>query len=303
MVYLLALAADVFLGVGWVLQQRVAARTHAADDSAGQALRKLIATPVWWGGIAAMAAGQSLAAWALQSGPVALVEPLLMGCLICAFGFAALRGSHRITLSELVGTVVVIGGVALFIGAAQPRANVRTQPTLVAVLVGTAAAAGVAALLVVGGRLAGLRRRIATQSVAFAAAAGVCYALQDLATRGAIDVVRRHNIDALVGNSWPYVLLSAATAGVLISQAAFRAARLDWSLPSTVAAQPIVAVPMAVGLLGDELRHSALNLALEALSLPLTVLGVLIVGRSLVLRRAPGTEQDEQPRVEPVGQS
>src|SRR5438128_2465646 len=153
MVFALAIAADTFLGVGWVLQQRIAARTRSADDRPVRALRRLITTPVWWGGIAAMAAGQSLAAWALQSGSVALVEPMLVGCLLCAFAFAAWRGGERITLSEVVGTVVVVGGVALFIGAAQPQADVRTQPTLVAVLVATAAGAGVAAILVVTGLL------------------------------------------------------------------------------------------------------------------------------------------------------
>jgi drug/metabolite transporter (DMT)-like permease len=302
MVYLLAIAADVFLGVGWVLQQRVAASTRDSDDPPVQALRKLIGTPVWWGGIAAMTAGQSLAAWALQAGSVALVEPLLVGCLLCVFAFAAWRAGERITLGEVVGTVVVVGGVALFIGAAQPQADVRSQPTVVAVLVATAAAAGVAAMLVIGGRLTGQRRHIAAQSATFAAAAGVCYALQDVATRGAIDVVRQHTVDALVGSTWPYVMLGAATAGVLVSQAAFRAARLDWSLPPTVAAQPIVAVPMAVWLLGDELRHTLITVPLELLSLPITVLGVVIVGRSLALRRAHGLPPHRLAEAEPARQ-
>ena len=302
MVFLLTIAADAFLGVGWVLQQQVAAHTRSSDDRPLRALRKLIGTPVWWGGIAAMAAGQSLAAWALQSGAVALVEPLLVGCLLCAFAFAAWRGRERVALGELVGTLVVVGGVALFIAAAQPHADVRTQPTLVAVLAATVGVAVVAAVLVVGGGLAGRRKRIAVQSVAFAAAAGVCYALQDLSTRGAIDVVSQHSLGRLVATTWPYVLLGAATAGVLMSQAAFRAARLDWSLPSTVAAQPIVAVPMAVWLLGDELRHTVVTIPLEALSLPLTVFGVVIVGRSGALRRAHGLKANRLAEAEPAGQ-
>src|SRR5919197_2908678 len=182
MVFLLAIAADAFLGVGWVLQQRVAARTGTSDDPPMRVLRSLIGTPVWWGGIAAMAVGQTLAAWALQSGSVALVEPLLVGCLLCAFAFAAWRGGERVTLGEVLGSVVVIGGVALFIGAAQPRADVRIQPAIVAVLLAAPAAGGAPAPLVVGGRLAGRRSCIAAQSAAFAAAAGVCYALQDVAT-------------------------------------------------------------------------------------------------------------------------
>lgn len=288
MVYLLALAADVFLGVGYVLQQRVAAHTRRSDDAALQVLRRLIATPVWWGGIAAMAVGQSLAAGALQVGSVAVVEPMLVGCLLCAFAFAAWRNKHRVTLSEVLGTLIVIGGVALFLGAADPQADVRTQPDLLATLVATAAVAALGAAIIVSALVAGWRNHIATESAAFAAAAGVFYALQDVATRGSIDVVQQHDLATLIGTSWPYVLLGGATAGVLVSQAAFRAARLDWSLPPIVAAQPIVGVALAVGLLGDNLRVTPVAIVFQAISLPLTLAGVLMFGRSLALRRAHG---------------
>lgn len=285
-VYLLAIAADAFLGVGWVLQQRVALRTRSSGDAAWRVLRRLIASPVWWGGIAAMATGQSLAAWALQAGSVALVEPLLVGCLLWAFVFAAWRGNERITSREVGGSLIVVAGVALFLGVAQPQADVQTQPNLVAVLVATTAVAGVATLVVLAALLAGRREHPAAQSAMFAAAAGVCYALQDVATRGSIDVVQQHDLASLTRTSWPYVLLGAATAGVLVSQAAFRAARLDWSLPPIVAVQAIVGVALALGLLGDDLDVSPLAIGLEALSLPVTLAGVLLVGRSLALRRA-----------------
>jgi drug/metabolite transporter (DMT)-like permease len=285
-VYLLAIAADAFLGIGWVLQQRVAAHARSSKDAAWRVLRRLIATPVWWAGIAAMAVGQSLAAGALQAGSVALVEPLLVGCLLFAFGFAAWRGKQRVTLSEVVGTLIVIGGVALFLGAADPQPDVRTQPDLLATLAAAASVAALAAAIIAAALLAGRRHRPAAASAAFAAAAGAFYALQDVATRGAIDVVQEHDLAALIQTSWPYVLLAAATAGVLVSQAAFRAARLDWSLPPTVAAQPIVGVAMAVALLGDTLRVTPVAIVFQAISLPLTLAGVLILGRSGTLRRA-----------------
>jgi drug/metabolite transporter (DMT)-like permease len=287
-VYLLAIAADVCLGVGWVLQQQVAATTRTKGDSAWQALRRLIGTPVWWGGIAAMAAGQSLAASALQSGPVTLVEPLLVGCLLCAFGYAAWRCKEPIRAGEVLGTLIVIGGLAMFVGAGRPQAEVRHQPSLMAVVVAASAATAVAGLILFSGQVAGRRRMIAAESAAFAAAAGIFYALQDVATRGAIDVVHGRDWGALVSTCWPYVLLVAAIAGVLLSQAAFREARLDWSLPPTVAMQPIVGVAMGVGLLGEHLRHTGWTLAVEAASLPITLVGVVIVGRSGAIRRAHG---------------
>jgi hypothetical protein len=296
-VYLLAIAADVFLGVGWVLQQRVATRTGSADDAAWRVLRRLIATPIWWGGIAAMAVGQSLAAWALQAGSVALVEPMLVGCLLCAFVFAAWRGAERVTAAEVLGTLTLVGGVTLFRVAGQPTADVRTQPNLLAILVATGAVSAVGAAIILAGLVAGRNNRLALESATFGAAAGVFYALQDVATRGAIDVAQQHQLVTVIRTSWPYVLLGAATAGVLVSQAAFRAARLDWSLPPIVATQPIVGVAMAVGLLSDNLRVTPTAVALELISLPLTLAGVLLVGRSRVLRRAPGRRRAELVKV------
>lgn len=286
MVLALAIGADALLGVGWVLQAQVAARNAARAESGWRLLRGLVKTPLWWGGIAAMALGQSLAAWALQAGAVAVVEPLLVGCLLFAFAFAAWHGIQRVSPGELLGTLVVVVGVALFLGAARPRPDLTLAPRLWVILAATAAATGLAALLVSAGRVIGRRRHPAGESAAFAAAAGVMYALQDVSTRGAIDVARQRNLVALVGTAWPYALLGAATAGVLISQAAFRAARLDWSLPPTVAAQPIIGVAMGVALLGDRLRWTTLSAVIQAVGVPLTLIGLVIVGRSPILRHA-----------------
>lgn len=280
--------ADIFLGVGWVLQQRVAARSRPSGDSGWRVLRGLVATPLWWVGVAAMAIGQTLAAWALQSGPVTLVEPLLVGCLVCAFAFAAWRGNEGIRRGEIAGSLILLGGVALFVGAAAPRPDARVEPGLAAVLLATGAVTVPAAMLVLMGRRAGSAENIAAEAAAFAGAAGMFYALQDAATRGAIDEVQRRSPAMLLTTSWPWVLLAGATAGVLVSQAAFQAARLDWSLPPIVAVQPLVGVALGIALLGERLRLSPLAATLEGISLPVTLLGVLVVGRSRALRQAHG---------------
>jgi hypothetical protein len=257
-------------------------------------LMGLVRTRTWWVGIASMAVGQTLAAWALQYGSVTLVEPMLAGCLVCAFGFAQWRGDEPFTLGALLGTAVVIAGIAVFLGASSPQPDVGNQPALLAVVTATAAVGALAAgIVVLAWTLRG--RAAAVESAGFAAAAGALYALQDAATRGSIQAARI-SFSALIHSAWPYVVLGGATAGVLISQAAFRAARLDWSLPPIVAMQPMVGVALGVGLLNDELQLSPLALVLELLSLPLTLAGVVIVGRSDVLRRAGGTGRLTPPR-------
>lgn len=286
MVFVLVIGADVLLGIGWVLQHEIAARTRRSQNGAWQMLMALVRTWTWWAGIAAMAGGQSLAAWALQYGSVALVEPMIAGCLVCAFAFARLRGDEPFKLGELVGTAVVIGGIAMFLAAASPEPNEHHEPAVLAVI---AAAAAVGVLAAAIGLLAwAMRRRSAAiESAAFAAAAGALYALQDAATRGSIQVAQQ-SFPAMIHSAWPYVVLGGATAGVLISQAAFRAARLDWSLPPIVAVQPVIGVALGLWLLDDEFRSTIVALVLEAVSIPLTLAGVVIVGRSGVLRQAHG---------------
>lgn len=286
MVFVLVIGADVLLGIGWVLQHEIAARSRHTQQGAVRTLMALIRTRTWWAGIAAMAGGQSLAAWALQWGSVTLVEPMLAGCLVCAFGFARLRGDEPFKVGELFGTVVVIGGIVLFLGAASPKPNEHQQPAVVAVIAAAVAVGALAAAIVVFAW--GVRSRsAAVESAGFAAAAGALYALQDAATRGSIQAAQ-NSIATMIHSAWPYVVLGGATAGVLISQAAFRAARLDWSLPPIVAVQPMVGVALGVGLLNEELRLTPVALVFETLSLPLTLVGVVIVGRSAVLRHAHG---------------
>jgi hypothetical protein len=116
-----------------------------------------------------------------------------------------------------------------------------------------------------------------------AAAAGVMYGLQDAATRGAIVFTDHHHLIAIIATMWPWVLLAAATAGVLLTQAAFRAERLDWALPPTAAAQPIAGIIVGVALLRDRLSAAGWALALEALCLIAMLGAVLLIGRSPVL--------------------
>ena len=106
------------------------------------------------------------------------------------------------------------------------------------------------------------------------------YGLQDAATRGAIVFTHRHKVIAVIPTMWPWVLLASATAGVLLTQASFRAGRLDWALPPTAAAQPIAGIVIGVVLLGDHLAATGLALAFESLSLVAMLGGVLLIGQS-----------------------
>jgi hypothetical protein len=128
--------------------------------------------------------------------------------------------------------------------------------------------------LLLAGKTLG-RRTLAVECVLVAAAAGAMYGLQDAATRGAIVSISHTRLAGLLATSWPYVVLAAATAGVLLSQGAFRAGRLDFALPPTAAAQAIGGI-----VLGDRLSATGTGLATEVISLLALVAGAVLIARA-----------------------
>jgi uncharacterized membrane protein len=289
---LIAIVAALFLGVGWVLQQRVATRSESSSLMSWEVLRELIGSLEWWGGILAMSIGQGLSAWALQLGPLSLVEPLLVTYLLFAFIVAAIPARHRIEWHEVAGCLVLIGAVALFLLIANPKINKNFTIGWFALAVACASIAAVVLVLVLVAKTVGKQRSIAVECSLFAAAAGILYGLQDATTRGAIVAVRGKALLSLAGTPWPYLILASATAGVLLTQSAFRAGRLDYALPPTATMQPIAGVALGVSLLGDRLSTTGLAITGELLCLAGMLAAVTLIARSPAL--APDKSQPRQ---------
>jgi hypothetical protein len=294
MVFVAGVLAAALLGVGWVLQQRVAVDAQSSDLLSWSLLRQLIGSGMWWAGIGAMAVGQSLSAWALQLGPVTLVEPLLVACLLFAFATSAVLTRHRVQWPEVAGTLLLAGALAAFLTVADPRPDRQARPTGVAITIGVATVAGAAALLVGAAKLVG-RRALPVECALIAVAAGAMYGLQDVATRAAIVSVEHRHVADLLRLCWPYLVLGAATAGVLLSQSAFRAGRLDYALPPTTTSQPIVGIGLGVGLLSDRLTATGPGLAVECASLIAMIGAAIVIGRSPALARGAGTNPRRLP--------
>jgi drug/metabolite transporter (DMT)-like permease len=280
MVFLISGVAAIFLGVGWVVQQRVATQSDSEGLLSWPVLIELISSGLWWLGIVAMTVGQTLSSFALQFGPVSSVEPVLVASLLVAFIVSAFSAHQRPRWQELTGPVVLIVALVVFLAVSNPQVSKHGDPRWLAITVATICAGLVAMLFAGSGKALADRTAPVVECTLLAVAAGVMYGLQDAATRGAIVYTDHHSLLALVPTLWPWVLLGSATAGVLLTQAAFRAERLDWALPPTAAAQPIAGIIVGVALLGDRLSVSGVALGFEALCLVAMLGGVLLIGRS-----------------------
>ncbi|MGI8680236.1 MAG: DMT family transporter [Jatrophihabitans sp.] len=280
MVFLAGLLAAVFLGAGWVLQQRTAAHAALSDLLSFRLLLHLMNKPVWWLGISAMVTGSALGGWALQLGSVALVEPLLSANLLFAFVFAALLARSRVQWREIAGAVLLSAALAVFIVVGNPHATDVENPSASSAALAIGVVVAVVAALVASAR----RRGLLLESAIIAASAGLMYGLQDASTRAGLVVVDHHGVGRLFLAPWPYVVVASAAIGILLSQSAFRAARLDYSLPPTAAAEPIAGVALGVSVLGDQLSVSAAGIAVELVCLVAMVGGVVLIARSGSMR-------------------
>jgi drug/metabolite transporter (DMT)-like permease len=283
MVFVVGIAAAVSLGLGWVLQQRVAAHAALSELLSFRLLLHLMRKRVWWFGIAAMVCGQALGGLALSLGSVALVEPLLSTNLVFAFVIAAYLSHESTRPLEIGGALLVCAALGVFIGVGQPQPTDNPAPGLAVIILAALVVFGVAALLVAAAR----GKPLATKSVLFATGAGLMYGLQDVATRATLLDIDRHGLASLIISPWVYTVVGCALIGILLSQSAFRAGRLDLSLPPTAAAEPIAGIALGVTVLGDSLASSTGALTAEALCVVAMVLGAWLVGQSATLGTMP----------------
>lgn len=279
LVYPIGVVAAVALGIGFVLQQRVAAAAPRSDLLRFRLLLDLMRTPLWWAGTGAIVTGQVLSAVALLFAGIAVVEPLLSMSLLVAFIVSAGLRRHAPRWQEVLGAVLLTGALAVFLGVNPSGAGQLLHSSAVGTAAGIASVAAVVGVLVMVAR----RRGPAREAVLLAVAAGFVYGLQDVSTRAALVFLDGGGVVAALETPWPYFLLATGVSGVLVSQSAFGAARLDYSLPPSTATEPVVAIGLGAGMLGERLPDGVLALLLDALCVVALVVSVVLIGRSPAL--------------------
>jgi drug/metabolite transporter (DMT)-like permease len=290
-VFPVGVAAAFCLGLGYVLQQRAAARTTQADLVSWRLLFALMHNRAWWIGIGAMVAGQVLGGLALDLAAVTIVEPLLSASLLFAFAISAFLSSQRLRWHEVLGALLVSAALAVFLAVGNPQAVDHPRTNRAIVVLAVCVVAGVVLVLTLVGKRFGLIGK----SILLATGAGILYGLQDASTRAAFNVINRHGLVHLFTRLWVYIVVAAAVVGIMLSQSAFKAARLDYSLPPISAAEPVAGIALGIALLGDTVSVSIPGLAAEAACLAAMIIGVILIGRSRTLAEVCVVTDDVRP--------
>ena len=266
---ILAVAGALLFGVSAVTERT---GTKQVEHARGKFLLGLMRQPVWLFGIGATVLGNVLHILALDKGPLSVVEPLM----VCALVFAALISAHQTrhwNLAVLAGATACFLGIAGFLAIGQPeggRSSVSSDVVL-------PLAAGLAISL--GACLAVAVRSSALRPLALALASGICTGVGALLIKLVTGEVS-HGWGHVFTNWAIYGLAVLGPLGFMLNQRAFQhSTRVSQVLSIVTTVNPVVAVALGVGLLGEKIKHSPLAITGEALSLVLAIAGIVVIAR------------------------
>ncbi|WP_199444156.1 glycosyltransferase [Umezawaea beigongshangensis] len=221
----------------------------------------------WLAGVVLLVVGSGLHAVALGLAPLTVVQPV--GVL--AIGVTALLGGRSGDLLPVVVTTAGVGGFVLFAAGSATSTPVEPDAELLAGLI-------VAGLVAACGLLAALARGARTRALAFAAAGGVAY--------GYVSVLMRAvSQDFQQGRAGWHLVLSGAGIVVALAvgswfvQHSYAAGPPHLAVACLTVVDPLVAVGIGAGLLGEASRTSGWTAAAELACAAAAVAGVVALAR------------------------
>jgi drug/metabolite transporter (DMT)-like permease len=289
MVLLLAFAASLCFAAAYVLQYHEAHEAPRGLFLSPRLLVELAHHRIWLMGIAVMMVGNGLQAWALGSGSLAVVEPVLTTSLLFALPISAAWRRERLRRSEWAGAVMVSAGLGLVLGVGSPSNGHADMPQYQWILV-TLGAWALGLFLVAAGQRAPWP---SYRAALIGGGAGVLFGLQDALTRYCLHWFSR-DFTHLVLSWQPYVLLITAVYGLTLAQSAYEAGTLSAALPPMTIGEPVIGVLIGMLALGEHLDSSPIDLAWETFGAVVMVWGTWILARSpLVLGAHSGRDDHE----------
>jgi drug/metabolite transporter (DMT)-like permease len=280
-----------FYALSSVLEQQAASEEPAERSLRVDLLVVLAQRRRWLLGMAAGIAGYAMQFIALRKGSLALVQPIFVAGLVMALAGSALAQRRRLSRHEWLANAQILGGIALFIAAAQPGPGHPRGSTVGWILLAAISTMVVVALVAFSH---GPPQR---RSLLLGAATGVVFGITS-----AITERTSHRLGISLGHAlddWsPYVLVAVSIGGLLLNQSAFQAGDLKSSLPAITVLEPLVAILIGQTLFHEHIATGALNVTGEILGLASMVVGVLVLASSPALaHQAPvGGDSDELTR-------
>ncbi|MFC9947586.1 DMT family transporter [Streptomyces pratensis] len=272
---LLSLVSAVAYAAGAIVQERVAA-------AGGSRPYAPLRNGAWWVAVALNGVGAVLHVVALAYGPLSLVQPLGALTIVFALPMAAVfvrRRAGRTAWRGAVMATVGLAGLLALTGSAGSHTLAGPEQLMLA----TGTFGAVVILLVLA---KGLHRPM-LRSVVLATGAGVAFGMASVFTK----TVAVEWTSGSVTSGLPTLLVIAglASAGLLLSQAAYRGAGLTAPLATVTVVNPVVAAAVGITMFGEQFRYGMTGtlLALGCGALAAAGLVLLTTERVGAERRTP----------------
>ncbi|MFE6411828.1 DMT family transporter [Streptomyces sp. NPDC057837] len=260
---LLSLVSAVAYAGGAIVQERV------AESSPGEEYAPL-RRPGWWAAVALNGLGGLLHVVALAYGPLSLVQPLGALTIVVALPMAALFVGRRAGATAWRGAIMAtvgLAGLLSLVAAAEAQSLTGAERVAVALVT-----AGAVVVLMIAARAA--HRHPAVRSMLLATASGIAFGMSSVFTKTvAVDWtggVSAADLPSLA------VIGVLATAGMLLSQAAYRGAGLTAPLATLTVVNPVVAAAVGITMFGETFRYGTAGTVL-ALGCGVVAAGGLIL--------------------------
>jgi drug/metabolite transporter (DMT)-like permease len=277
------IAAAVAYGAATAVQHS-AAHTGTGEADAGGLVRLLV-NPRWWLSVGGDGVGLLLQVVALATGPVVLIQPLLVLALPVSLFVGFLIGGPRPRRADYGACVSIIAGLGVFfvlIGDPGDGEPLRPGSALITILIGLAL--GAIILLAVRGR------RPAVRAVGFGCVAGGFF--------GMVGVMINTVAQTFDASSWngfahaeglvPLIgVVALGALGFTLTQISFQIGALGASFPANESTAPLVAVLLGALLLHEDVPVSPWYVIGYLLCFAAIVYGTIRLANSPSLEHAP----------------
>lgn len=257
------------------MTQHSASIAAPVGEKGWQLARYLLRQPLWLFGWIAAVGGFAFQALALHSGPLSVVQPLLVTELVFALVLRQVWIHQDIARSAWISALVTCVALAVFLSVAEPQGGHPT-PEATEWLSSLVVFGGIVALLTVLARRGSPVRR----AVLYATASSVTWALMATFIKAATDTLTTFGIGGML-TRWPvYALIASGVIGTLLQQAALHAGPLSVSQPLLVVVDPFVSIILSVWLFDERFTDSPAKVAIAIVAFAVMAVGVTTLSRT-----------------------
>lgn len=272
-----AVLSAVAYGVSTAVQHRAAHATAGHVDAQG--LVRLLRDPRWLASVGGDGLGLVLQVLALATGPVVLIQPLLVLAVPVSLPVGWLLGGSRPDWRDYSACGAILAALGVFfVVLGDPGAARPLSATTAAVTVVVAGLAG-------GGVVAAVRGRGATARAAvYGAVAGAWFGVVGVLLDAVATAWQRGSWHTLeTPNGWVPLggLVVMGALALTLTQVSFQVGALGASFPANESAAPVVAVALGATLLHEQVPFSPPAVAAYLACLLVVVAGTVWLARAL----------------------